>query len=237
MILDTNFKFYTDSNGGDPDSASPTLKKYHKILWSKPLPNGQLFNLQDGSGIPYLSHKSQYGEFYLGSDAISHSYRKHKRKKEIIEQVKNDAEELFELGSTIGGYILFPNNKIDGQHTINQARGVNSLIDDRFDLTLECIRLFYKGEKSPLYDTLLRYKDYFELFVDFNSYINFFFLQDLVDDNDKIKFYLPFDNFKTRPQFSRPEDYLVYKENVSTFLKKRNDRIGEYVKKMAFVGI
>jgi hypothetical protein len=47
-IIDTNFDFHADSNGRDPDVFSLTLKKYHKILWSKPLPNGKLFNLQSG---------------------------------------------------------------------------------------------------------------------------------------------------------------------------------------------
>jgi len=35
MIIDTTFNFYSDSNNSDPDSKSPTLRKYHKILWSK----------------------------------------------------------------------------------------------------------------------------------------------------------------------------------------------------------
>ena len=42
-IIDIKFKTYSDANGGDPDSTSPTLKKYHKILWNKELPNGTKF--------------------------------------------------------------------------------------------------------------------------------------------------------------------------------------------------
>lgn len=158
MMIDTKFNFYSDSHGRDPDSASPTLRKYHKILWSKPLPNGQLLGLRDDKKGVYLYYKSELGEFYLGSDAITHSYKNHQRKKWLTEQIPNEVNELFNIGSTIGAYIIFPNNRIDGKHTINQARGINSLIDDRFDLTLECIRRFYIREKSPLYDTLLRYK-------------------------------------------------------------------------------
>ena len=77
--------------------------------------------------------------------------------------------------------IIFPKNAVDGGHTINQSRGVNTFIDDRFDLTLECIRRFYLNQASPLYSTLMRYKSFFDLFEDFNGYIDFFFLQDLVD--------------------------------------------------------
>lgn len=230
MIIDTNFNFHTDANGGDPDSTSPTLRRYHKTLWSKCLPNDNLFDLCDNTKGTYLYHKSELGEFFLGSDAITHSYKNHKRKKWLTEQIPNEVNELFDTGSTIGAYIVFPNNRIDGNHTINQARGVNSLIDDRFDLTLECIRLFYSGEKSPLYDTLLRYKTFFDLFDDFMGYIHFFFLDDLIDENNNIKFYLPFDGFKTRPTFSDVNQYLLYKKGVVGFIKSRNKRIENYIK-------
>jgi hypothetical protein len=137
-------------------------------------------------------------------------------------------EELFDTGSTIGAYTLFPNKRVDGKHTINQARGVNSFIDDRFDLTLECIRLFYIGQQNPIYDTFLRYKDFFDLFENFNGYINFFLLNDLIDDNGKIQFYLPFDNFKTKPAFADVGEYLIYKKGVMDFVKARNKRINKY---------
>lgn len=232
MIIDTTFNFYSDSNGGDPDSASTTLRKYHKILWSKPLPNGAFFELRDNKKGAYLYHKSELGEFFLGSDAITHSYKNHKRKRWLTEQIPNEVNELFDVGSTIGAYIIFPNNRIDEKHTINQARGVNRLIDDRFDLTLECIRLFYLGQESPLYSCLLRYKKFFDLFDDFAGYINFFLLNDLVDDNYNIKFYLPFDGFRTRPTFKDVNQYLLYKDGVINFVKSRNKRIESYVKRI-----
>ena len=78
MLIDTTFNVYTDANGGDPDSTSPTLRAYHKFLWNKPLPNGCLFELTDKYTGTYLFHKSGLGEFTLGSDAITHSY-KHRR--------------------------------------------------------------------------------------------------------------------------------------------------------------
>lgn len=230
MIIDTNFNFYSDARGGDPDSTSPTLRKYHKILWSKPLPNGKTFDLCDNKKGVYLYHKSELGEFFLGSDAITHSYKNHKRKHWITKQIPNEVNDIFDAGSTIGAYIVFPNNKIDGNHTINQARGVNSLIDDRFDLTLECIRLFYLGQKSPLYDTLLKYKNFFDLFDNFIGYIHFFLLEDLIDENKKIKFYLPFDSFKTRPTFSDTNEYLLYKKRVINFIRARNKRIENWEK-------
>lgn len=231
MVVDTSFNVYTDAQGGDPDSTSPTLRKYHKILWSKPLPSGKSFNLSDNKHGAYLYHYSELGEYFLGSDAITHSYRNHKRKRWLTQQVSNEVTELFDTGSTIGAYTIFPNNRLDGKRTINGARGCNSLIDDRFDLTLECIRLFYLGRQSPLFDALLRYKNFFYLFESFTGYIEFFLLDDLVGENQQIKFYLPFDNFKTKPAFADIDDYLTYKNRVTDFIKSRNKRIDIYMHK------
>jgi hypothetical protein len=97
---------------------------------------------------------------------------------------------------------------------------------------LECIRLFYSRQQSPLYDTFLRYKDFFDLFGNFKGYIDFFLLNDLVDENETIKFYLPFDNFKTRPTFADIEEYLIYKKRVMEFIKARNIRIEKYAQTM-----
>ena len=228
MIIDTTFNVYTDANGGDPDSTSPTLRAYHKFLWNKSLLNGDRFELTDKKSGTYLYHHSGLGEFILGSDAITHSYRNHKRKTWLTQQIQDEVKELFDTGSTIGAYTLFPNNRVDGKHTINQARGVNSLIDDRFDLTLECIRLFYLGQESPLFDTLLRYKNFFDLFESFEGYYTFFLFDDLIDENKKVKFYLPFDNFNTKPTFTEVDDYLTYKNGVMNFIKARNKRIENY---------
>ena len=228
MFIDTKFNFYSDSKGGDPDLVSPTLKRYHQILWSKTLPNGKNFTLENKKGS-YLYHNSELGEFFLGSDAISYSYKNQKRKSWLICQVPNEAEELFKAISCIGSYIIFPNKQINRKNTINQERGFNKLIDDRFDLTLECIRLFYLGKVNPLYDVFNRYKDFFNLFVDFNGYINFFLLQDLIENGD-IKFYLPFDKFKKPHSFLSIDEYLTYKANVIHFVKSRNKRIKDYEK-------
>jgi hypothetical protein len=229
--IDTTFNVYADARGGDPDRVSPMLRKYHKMLWSKSLPNGKIFELSDKKGV-YLQHQSELGSFVLGSDAIVHSYKNQKRKHWLTQQIPNEVDELFDMGSTIGAYILFPKNKIGNKFTINQARGINSFIDDRFDLTLECIRLFYAGQKSPLYDTFLRYETFFNLFETFDGYINFFLLNDLVNDNQEIKFYLPFDNFRTQPTFSGIDEYLIYKRGVTMFVKSRNRRIEVYTKQL-----
>ena len=88
--------------------------------------------------------------------------------------------------------------------TINAARGVNSKIQDRFDLTLECIRRLYVQEESPLTVTLERYTSFFNLFQDFKGYIDFFLLHDLVNkDYSKILYWHPFVNFELKSRFKQ----------------------------------
>jgi len=227
-MIDTSFNMYSDANGGDPDATSPTLRAYHKLLWSKPLPSGDLFDLRDDKLGCYLYHSSALGDFALGSDAITHSYKNQIKKKWLTTQIPKEVQELFDHGSTIGAYLIFPNNQVERKHTINQARGISRLIDDRFDLTLECIRRFYIGEPNPLGEGLRRYASFFQLFGTFKGYVEFFLLSDLVDEYGDVKFYLPFDNFQSPPEFKDVEDYLVYKHKVDSFIKSRNRRIEDY---------
>lgn len=227
--IDTNFDVRTDSNGIDPDGASPTLRKYHKILWSKPLPCGKIFDLVESPYGMYLIHQSELGQYWLSSDSITHSYRNWKRTKQIIEQVPPEEINYFDdLGYTIGGFLIFPCNKINGFQTINQERGTNKQINDRIDLTLECIRRFYQNESSPLAETLARYKDFFALFSDFKGYCEFFLLQDLVSqDFKKVEFFLPFEEFEFNPLPKSLEEYSEYRIKNIDFLRNRNKRISD----------
>jgi Family of unknown function (DUF6994) len=63
-VIDTTFDFRTDAAGKDPDTYSPTLCRYHQVLWSKPLPSGDVLELVPTSRPPYYcSHTSRTGEF------------------------------------------------------------------------------------------------------------------------------------------------------------------------------
>ena len=227
MDIDINFNFYSDTpKGKDPDSYSSTLRSYHRILWSRELPNGSLFKLDET--IPMrLHHKSELGEFVLSSDSIAHTYSNIKSTTDIVKKI--DAEELekfVSLCSTIGGYIIFPSERINNQMTINGARGVNKKIRDRFDLTLECIRKYYKNEDSPLNETFERYKQFFNLFESFNGYVDFFLLQDLVtSDYLSIKYFVPFESFENYPLPNDIEEYKQYKYNLSNFVSSRSQRM------------
>ena len=229
-LIDINFNVYSDTpEGKDPDSYSLTLRNYHKILWSKPLPNGSIFNL-DAKTPMLLHHKSELGEFFLSSDSIGHTYSRIQSMSDIVSKVPSEEiDSFFSLCSTIGGYIIYPSKRVDNQMTINGARGTNGKIKDRFDLTLECIRLHYINEESPLSDTLDRYKSFFKLFDNFQGYIDFFLLQDLVtEDYSSIKYLIPFNSFEKPPLPSDVDEYRLYKTNMTDFVSARNQRILHY---------
>ena len=225
--IDIEFDVYSDTpEGKDPDSFSPTLRKYHKILWSKSLPNKQEFHL-DLDTPKLLHHKSSLGEYFLSSDSIGHTYTRVKKMSHIIDEISNDEiNSFFSACSTIGAYIIFPAKRINNKMTINGARGVNHKIQDRFDFTLECIRRLYLNQQSPLTDVLERNANFFKLFSDFKGYVDYFLLQDLVErDYEAIKFWSNFDNFETAPLPINKEEYVSYKEKVINFVNRRNQRI------------
>lgn len=230
LKIDTAFDFRTDANRGDSDQTSPTLRKYHKLLWSKPLPNGKFFELDTNMRGRYLYHSSELGEFVLTSDSVLPTFRRHKRYAHIISQIPETEQKRFDyITYTIGGMMVFPGNKIDRRMTINGARGCNRKIHDRFDLTIECIRRYYAGETSPLYDDLARYDSFFRLYEDFEGYVDFFLLQDIVtNDFSKVRFFAPFDDFVSSPLPSNVEAYKSFRENTIAFVRNRNARIATF---------
>ncbi len=226
--IDTKFDFRSDTPPGkDPDTWSPTLCKYHKLLWSKPLPNGVVFDLVYKTAPFYLHHDSDVGEFWLSSDAVIPTFRWVSNIKELI--TNEELNDFIAIGYTIGGMMLFPAVQIDRKWTINQARGCTKKISDRFDLTLECIRRHYTKEESPLGEVLSRYAEFFRLFHDFRGYVEFFLLQDLVsDDCTAVKFFSPFDDFNSSAVPNNKAAYLDYRTLAVDFITARNQRIRDW---------
>lgn len=224
--VDVAFDFRRDTpDGKDPDSHSPTLRRYHKLLWSKRLPCGEVFSLDDVTPGSYLHHRSATGEFWLSSDAVIPTFRWNRHIQALI--AADELEAFNAEGYTIGGMMVFPANRIDGKWTINQARGCTRAIGDRFDLTLECIRRHYDGDESPLGKVLRRYREFFELFVDFRGYVDFFLLNDLVDSDGAVKVAGPFDDFRGSPIPADAVQYRAYRDSAIAFIRARNQRISD----------
>lgn len=222
MLIDTTFDFRADSTTGDPDTGSPTLKAYQRYLYSKPLPNGE---------IMVLDKNLRWKDFRFSSDSILHDFHYWPSYQHIISAVEPAVLKRFhDADYTIGGEILFPCYRVPGVMSINQARGCCHQIRDRIDLTLECIRRHYLGQKSPLTKCLTGYKPFFDLFVDFRGYVDFFHMQDLVTaDYGSIRFLCWFDGFEsTFPLPRSVEEYPAYIDQVLSFNAKRNERIATW---------
>lgn len=238
MNIDITFDFTTDTpkywdnfwdddilggGGADPDAVSKTLQSYHQILWSKPLPNGEYMKLLSGKGSNYLTWKN----FRFGSDSILASFRYVRYRNMLTEVAKAIPdyrafiESFIRKTYTIGGTIIFPK-----KDSINRARGVNPFIKDRWDLTLECIRRYYSNEGSPLYETLVKNKEFFDLFFDFKGYVDFFFLNDCVSEDYKsVIFWIGDGDLSKNPMPESVDEYLLWINKQLNFVSKRNERI------------
>lgn len=231
MKIDISFDFRTDSNGRDPDAYSPTLRRYHCLLWSKQLPIGEYLELEEeGSNLVYRFNMQT---LKFSSDSISNSYIGTKKIAHLANEVSpSEFKEFRDQGSTIGGYIVFPSARVDRKMTINGARGFNTKIADRFDLTLECIRLHYQRFENPLegtFNTPLN-KFFFSLFKDFKGYVDFFLLQDLTDSQyEKVGFFTQTEKpFINSPIPKTGAEYREYKTATLEFVRRRNQRIREW---------
>lgn len=215
--------------GCDPDSKSITLRKYHQLLWSRELPNGESLQLEDGGNSFYLRDKG----LYFSSDSILASFRYYDNK-EFIKEVEKKIgtyykpfiEDFIHRSYTIGGTILL--QCFCGG--LNQSRGCHKRIRDRWDLTMECIRRYYEGQESPLTKAMEKSSAYFNLFVDFKGFVDFFFLQDLVsEDYSKVLLWYDTPFFEQNPMPNDVDVYLKFIQNELDFLDKRNSRIKEFI--------
>ena len=231
MEIDTLFDFRSDSNGKDPDAYSPTLRSYHRFLWSKQLPIGERLEIEEINSELIFRFNMQTLKF--GSDSISNSYIGTKKISHLSGQIaQTEFEEFRDKGSTIGGYLIFPSEREGGKMTINGARGFNTKIADRFDLTLECIRLHYQRLQHPLevsFNSPIN-RFFFSLFKDFKGYVDFFLLQDLVDNNyERVYFFTATKTaFAGSPIPDTAAEYREYKMATLEFVRRRNQRIREW---------
>lgn len=233
MNIDTQFNFQAGLGNPDRDADkySLVLQDYHQFLWSKPLPNGKLFQLEKLNTSCLLRYKSEDKDITLSSDRAVATFTKWKRLQHIVNQIpQQKIDDFINITETIGGIIIWPSTKIDGKSTINGERGFNRKICDRLDLTIECIRRYYANEDSPLSDTFMRYDEFFRLFEDFKGYLEFFLFQDFAsDDFNAVKIAIPFNNFTSSPVPATKAEYLSYMEHTANLVKARNKRIKSYV--------
>jgi len=225
-------------NGGDPDDECARLYAWHRALWGRSVPGLPPLELSViyGRGFEMSLRTADGPEFRLASDGIIPTWSSpgwaRSFDADLVAEIAKDADDFYRIASTIGGYILFPRNRI-GQagSTINQARGVDPRIADRFDLTLECIRLHYSDPtaENPLGERLAYYADFFALFGDFDGYVRLFLLDDLVTADRGAVLSLisgePLSAFDTPALAVSPTQYADYRRRSIAFVRKRNARI------------
>ncbi|MCY7286693.1 MAG: hypothetical protein LH624_00170, partial [Cryobacterium sp.] len=185
--IDISFCFYDDLDyASDADRDSRVLREWHRRLWSKELPSGDMAEwLIEPGG--YLTYDAPHGPVRVSSDTIATTHSRYASfgipemwaRLSHSEQLRYDRTFY-----SIGGFTVFPVHP----QSLNQVRGTESRIADRFDLTLECIRRhFVGGQESPLAPVLEVDADFFRLFGEgqsgFAAYVDFFHLQDLVSGN------------------------------------------------------
>jgi len=123
----------------------------------------------------------------------------------------------------LGGVLLIERF---GDADVHEMDSVEGIIDQSPEQENEDFRNNESPlEENPLEPTLSRYADFFALFGDFRGYVTFFLLQDLVTDEFRVKFFMPFDDF--RPP-SAPKDIGTdkeYRRRSIEFIEARNHRI------------
>jgi hypothetical protein len=226
--IDPTFCFYDDPDYvTDADRDSRILQRWHQWLWSKDLPDGRALDWQR-QDFPCLTHSSPLGTFRVSSDTIATTHARYAR--HGVPQWDAHVLRPYERAPyTIGAFIVFPRHAL----SLNQGRGSNHRICDRFDLTLECIRRHYLDlPGNPLGDILAGDANFFGLFgtgqAGFAGYTAFFHLKDLVD-GDEVRWITslargPWD-FDQPPLPRDDREYTHYLEAVTAFVRARGERI------------
>ena len=233
-MVDTKHDYRKDCNypKQDPDKYSFKLKQDHAGLWSKELPIHEYGKLELKPKHDRIEAYVNDEYFDFGCDSITNCYCNRKDLKEFREdeEVQKLLKEYYDADYVIGSSIIFPLKRDDGKTkwTINQARGCLRKISDRIDLTLECIRIFYlnRDQCTPLRSCLINYSRFFNLFGNFENYVKFFLLNDLVSEDYKtIVGFTDVLDFEHALPDESIEQYKEYIRRNIDFIKKRNERI------------
>ena len=228
----------------DPDSWHVGLRESHQLLVSRPLPNGDQWTFEPVRGW-YLKNlepsENEPDEWSLGSDNFATTHTN--SLPDFAAAIPGYANGHVHEFCTIGGYIVFPNGLAHTRPTtqrarrwtLNQARGCDRQVSDRFDLTLEAIRLYFAGitvrAENPLGDVMDAYGWFFDCFGQgsegFEAYVDYFFLDPFIAEGRVRPLYRGSLNFAD----ALPRDasqYHSYIQEQRQAVGQRNDLIAQW---------
>jgi len=230
--VDVAFCFYDDPDFRvDADSDSRVLQSWHGLLWTKELPGGFRIEWSAEEESTCLVHNSHLGNFRISSDTIASTHERYVP--DLWASVDEESQRAFNRAFyTVGGFIVFPRHP----GSLNQRRGWDRSIADRFDLTLECIRRHYlELDPNPLGAVLSEDAAFFGLFGSgasgFQSYVEFFHLQDLVDGLSVRWLDGTQDDTWSFSKPALPGNAIAYRrylESLRGFVEARNERIARW---------
>lgn len=238
--LDVDFAWYYREDR-DPDIECEELYALHRALWGRAHPGVDPFKLEvvQTSRRYELALTTRNGaRIRLASDAMINTWtrpgwaHRYSFSSELLAEIAADTDDFFRVASTPAAYTVWPLNG-PGQTgaSINQARGTDPLLGDRFDRTLECIRRHYQDRDAvnPLGDRLDVYAGFFDLFGDFDTYVRFFLLDDLLtEDRSAVRCLMsdgPVTGFAEPAVARSPEQYAMLRTRSIAFIQARKDRM------------
>lgn len=279
-------KYQNEKSLPDPDYECRRLYEFHGRLWKKQrtnnIPdvficdksiwlklNGNNITLKSDSFISIGWHyvklqtvinkaKNKIKEEYIDKEInnIDQELKKKRKCKSDFSLWKNFVWLYLQKANTIGGFVVFPRQR----SSINGQRGLNPHINDRFDLTLECIRRYYeKREQSekdynfnPLYNIFNKgiNIDFFDdIFGSFKKYIDFFLLNSWVKEDEEHHYHVKnllhtsknkdkernmqiLDNwdFNQKPLPQDEDEWWTFYRNIMKRLDVRNQQIAKLLK-------
>lgn len=190
----------------DIDKNSINLYRYYELFLSKEFPNGKkyLFEMRRYKGSMEIYWEEKNIELtcdYIGPIKDDYYAFKNSNGKELGRLLLNTR--------TFAGTMIWPRKYRTIRQSVNQYKG--RMYKDRLDFVLVELERYYKNWNP--YDCFFLtlgqifndYKEWYELFVDFNGFISFFNLQSFVHRNGE--------NYTA--SFNELESYSDFLKNIS----------------------
>lgn len=94
VSVDTDLDMRRDAGGRDMDQHSPTLRRYHQLLWSRPLPDETTFELK-ADGEATNAYLVAPDGLVLASDSLINSMTHWKRLRTVLAEVPEVEQAAF----------------------------------------------------------------------------------------------------------------------------------------------